>query len=233
QQPVNAASREVLRLLGRQLGEVIREQHGQTAFDRVEGLRRHVVAEHRLGRSAVSLIRRLSHLPIRDLVLLIRAFSIFSQLANIADDYIIRCEAASADLGPLERLKERADMSAERVYEYLAGTLICPVITAHPTEVRRQSIIDREHAIADLLQVGSWVGVDRVGSPFVSASSLDYAVQRFSAIAFDHYLEQLHLLGRELSLSDEFVPVSKSLIALSAKGPAPSPQKADELYRRA
>src|SRR5207302_1090982 len=39
--------------------------------------------------------------------------------------------------------------------------------------------------------------------------------------------------GRELSLSDEFVPVSKSLIALSAKGPAPSPQKADELYRRA
>ena len=44
-------------------------------------------------------------------------------------------------------------MSAERVYEYLAGTLICPVITAHPTEVRRQSIIDREHAIADLLPV--------------------------------------------------------------------------------
>src|SRR5438105_10883627 len=89
--PVNGASREVVRLLGRQLGEVIREQHGQTAFDRVEGLRRHVVAEHRQGRSAVSLIRRLSHLPIRDLVLLIRAFSIFSQLANIADDYIIRC----------------------------------------------------------------------------------------------------------------------------------------------
>lgn len=313
QQPANAASRELLRLLGRQLGEVIREQHGQTAFDRLEGLRRHVVTEHRQGRSAVSLIRRLSHLPIRDLTLLIRAFAIFSQLANIADDYVIRCEAASADLGPLERLRARSDMSAERIYEYLAGALICPVITAHPTEVRRQSIIDREHAIAELLpahqlytanktrqanvetrlkreirvlwqtrmlrperihvtdeinnaaailartfaqqlpavkrriaevfgfqgalppilQVGSWVGGDRDGNPFVSASSLEYAVRRFAGIVFDHYLEQLHLLGRELSLSDDFVPVSKTLIALSAKGSPPSPHKADEPYRRA
>jgi len=105
QQPVNAASRELVRLLGRQLGEVIREQHGQSAFDRVEGLRRHVVNEHRQGRSAAPLLRRLSHLSSRDLVLMIRAFAIFSQLANIADDYIIRCDAASADKGPLERLR--------------------------------------------------------------------------------------------------------------------------------
>ena len=105
------ASRELVRLLGRQLGEVIREQHGQTAFDRVEGLRRHVVNEHRQGRSAVSLVRRLSHLSNRDLVVLIRAFAIFSQLANIADDYIIRCEAALADQGPLEKLRDRPDMS--------------------------------------------------------------------------------------------------------------------------
>jgi phosphoenolpyruvate carboxylase len=313
QPPVNPASRELVRLLGRQLGEVIREQHGQTAFDRVEGLRRHVINEHRQGRSAVSLIRRLSHLSNRDLVVLIRAFSIFSQLANIADDYIIRCEAASADLGPLEKLRDRPDMSTERVYEYLAGALISPVITAHPTEVRRQSIIDRESAIAELLpvhqhfassktrqasvetrlkreirtlwqtrmlrperihvtdeinnaaailartfaqqlpavkrkiaevfgyqgplptilQVGSWVGGDRDGNPFVSAATLDFAVRRFSTILFDHYLEQLHLLERELSLSDEFVPVSKSLLALAAKSPNASAQKADEPYRRA
>ena len=46
--------------------------------------------------------------------------------------------------------------------------------------------------------------------------SLDYAVRRFAGIVLDHYLEQLHLLGRELSLSDDFVPVSKNLIALSS-----------------
>src|SRR3954470_12877861 len=85
----SGASRETVRLLGRQLGEAIREQHGQAAFDRVEGLRRHVVAEHRQGRSAVTLIRQLSHLPSRDLALLIRAFAIFSELANIADDYVV------------------------------------------------------------------------------------------------------------------------------------------------
>ncbi|HEX5281629.1 MAG TPA: phosphoenolpyruvate carboxylase [Micropepsaceae bacterium] len=313
QNPVDATSRELIRLLGRQLGEVIREQLGQAAFDRVEGLRRHVVNEHRQGRPAVSQIRRLGYLANRDLVVLIRAFAIFSQLANIADDYIIRCEAAAGDQGPLDRIRQRQDMTAERVYEYLAGTLIAPVITAHPTEVRRQSIIERESAIAELLpllqhyassttrqaeietrlkreirtlwqtrmlrperihvtdeinnaaailartfttqlpavkrkiaesfglqgplpailQVGSWVGGDRDGNPFVSAASLEYAVRRFSSNLFDHYLEQLHLLGRELSISDEFVPVTKGLNELAAKNTGVSPQKADEPYRRA
>ena len=311
--PVDATSRELIRLLGRQLGEVIREQLGQATFDRVEGLRRHVVNEHRQGRPAVSQIRRLGYLANRDLVVLIRAFAIFSQLANIADDYIIRCEAAAGDQGPLDRIRQRQDMTAERVYEYLAGTLIAPVITAHPTEVRRQSIIERESAIAELLpllqhyassttrqaeietrlkreirtlwqtrmlrperihvtdeinnaaailartfttqlpavkrkiaqsfglqgplpailQVGSWVGGDRDGNPFVSAASLEYAVRRFSSNLFDHYLEQLHLLGRELSISDEFVPVTKGLNELAAKNTGVSPQKADEPYRRA
>src|SRR5215831_9731313 len=92
-QPVPGASREMIRLLGRLLGEVIRDQHGQTALDRVEGLRREAVSEHRQGRSAIALITQLGHLPARDLVLLIRAFAIFSQLANIADDYLARCLA--------------------------------------------------------------------------------------------------------------------------------------------
>ena len=129
-QPSDAASREMVRLLGRQLGEIIREQHGQAAFDRVEGLRRHVVNEHRQGRSAVPLIRQLSHLSIRDLVLLIRAFAIFSELANIADDYVMRSQAGSAEQGPLDLLKNRPEMTPERIYGYLAGALISPVITA-------------------------------------------------------------------------------------------------------
>src|ERR1043166_4527701 len=129
-QAPSAASRETIRLLGRQLGEVIREQHGQAAFDRVENPRRHAVNEHRQGRSAVPLIRQLSHLPNRDLSLLIRAFAIFSQLANIADDYVARCKAESDDDMPLDRLKENSRISAERVYAYLEGALIAPVITA-------------------------------------------------------------------------------------------------------
>src|SRR5882672_6082259 len=150
-QPSGTASRKMVRLLGRHLGEVIRDQHGQAALDRVEGLRRHVVAEHREGRSVVALVKQLSHLPNRDLVLLIRAFAIFSQLANIADDYLARCEAELEDEDPLQQLKARPDMTPERVYGFLASALISPVITAHPTEVRRTSVLDRESAIADLL----------------------------------------------------------------------------------
>ena len=149
-QPLERESRETIRLLGRLLGDVIREQHGQIAFDRVEELRRHVVNEHREGRSA-TLVRQLSHLPTPDLVLLIRAFAIFSQLANIADDYVTHCEAEHEDEDLLQQLKHRPDITAEQVQAYLSHALISPVITAHPTEVRRKSIIDRETAIADLV----------------------------------------------------------------------------------
>ncbi len=307
----SGASRETIRLLGRQLGEVIREQHGQAAFDRVENLRRHVVNEHRQGRSAVPLIRQFSHLANRDLTLLIRAFAIFSQLANIADDYVARCKAESQDDTPIDRLKDNPKISADKVYAYLEGALIAPVITAHPTEVRRKSVIDRENAIADLLpacyrddgkraaeteirlkreirtlwqtrmlrperikvideidnamsfmartfmtqlpavkhklatlfdlhgplpaafRVGSWVGGDRDGNPFVTASTLEYSAKHLAEIAIDHYLDEVYRLGGELSLSDELVPVSKALAALAASGPHTSVHKADEPYRQA
>ena len=308
-QPLGTASRKFVRLLGRHLGEVIRDQHGQSALDRVESLRRHVVAEHREGRSVIALVKQLSHLPNRDLVLLIRAFAIFSQLANIADDYLAR---ELEDEDPLQLLKARADMTPERIYGFLASALISPVITAHPTEVRRTSVLDRESAIADLLPVydhhtgerrrldietrlkreirtlwqtrmlrpmrihvtdeidnaaaifahtflsqlpivkrrlaalfglegplppflraGSWVGGDRDGNPFVTAATLDYSVRRLAEIALDHYLDELQALGKELSLSDELVPVSKELAALATKSSHASEHKADEPYRRA
>jgi len=312
-EPTSSASREMLRMLGRLLGDVIREQHGQAAFDRVEDLRRHVVHEHREGRSAVSLMRQLSHLSNRDLTILIRAFAIFSQLANLADDYLARCKAESEDHGTLERLKAHPEITAGRVHTYLSGATIMPVITAHPTEVRRKSVIDRESAIADLLpafhhyaankakragiethlkreirtlwqtrmlrperipvtdeidyaasimastlisqlpvvkhevatmfglhgplppalRVGSWVGGDRDGNPFVTAATLEYSVRRLAEITLDHLLEQLYQLGAELSLSDDLAPVSKALTALAQNNPHISAHKADEPYRQA
>jgi phosphoenolpyruvate carboxylase len=312
-QPSGGDSRDMVRLLGRHLGEVIRDQHGQSALDRVEGVRRDVVGEYRQGRSVTTLVRQFSHLPNRELVLLIRAFAIFSQLANIADDYHARCEAERDDQDPLAGLKANPDMTPERVYAFLSNALIVPVITAHPTEVRRTSIINRESAIADLLpaydyyaankakrrdieiqlkreirtlwqtrmlrptrihvsdeidnaisifartfisqvpavkrrlsalfgldvplpgflRVGSWVGGDRDGNPFVTAATLDYSVRRLAELAIDHYLDEIQALGGELSLSDELVPVSKALAALTAKSAHLSEHKADEPYRRA
>src|SRR5262249_20783910 len=101
-------------------------------------------------------------LPNRDLVVLIRAFAIFSQLANTADDYVARCEADREDNDPLQMLKADPMMTPERVYAYLAGASIMPVITAHPTEVRRKSILDRESAIADLLPLYNHFGPSKI-----------------------------------------------------------------------
>src|SRR5258705_407556 len=210
-QPSRSASREIIRLLGRLLGEVIHDQHGQVALDRVEQLRRHAVAEHRQGRSAVALFKQLRLLPNRDMVLLIRAFAIFSQLANIADDYIARCETERDDHDPLQRLKAHRDITSERVYEFLSSALISPVITAHPTEVRRKSVLDRETAIADLLP------------RYDTAASNE---------ARRDDIEKDHALGGELSLSDELVRVSKDLDGLASKSANASAHKADEPYRR-
>jgi len=80
--------------------------------------------------------------------------------------------------------------------------------------------------------VASWVGGDRDGNPFVTSATLDYAGHRLSEIVLDHYLEEIHALGSELSLSDRLVHVSKALAALAAKSANASAHKADEPYRR-
>jgi phosphoenolpyruvate carboxylase len=312
-QPLRAESRELVRLLGRQLGEIIRDQHGQDALDRVEALRRDVVDEHRQGRQVTTNVEQFSDLPIHELVLLVRAFAIFSQLANITDDYQARRESDLDDRDPLALLCERPGLTPERLRAFLADVQLVPVITAHPSEVRRASVINREAAIADLLpsydfhaankkrrgdietqlkreirilwqtrmlrptrihvsdeidnalstfarsfiseiprvkrrlasmfkmdaplppflRVGSWVGGDRDGNPFVSAVTLEYSVRKMAELAIDHYLGEIEALGDALSLSDELVPVSKALAALAASGAHGFEQKSDELYRLA
>jgi phosphoenolpyruvate carboxylase len=151
------ASRETIRLLGRILGTVIREQHGldpdslargQADLDIVEEIRQQSVGEHRSGTGEMSLDRRLSRLDEPQVALLIRAFSIFSQLANIADDHIAHLQKGP---GPLQHLESFANVNAKNVSAFLSDALLSPVITAHPTEVRRKSILDRETDIAALL----------------------------------------------------------------------------------
>ena len=145
------ASRAAIRLLGRLLGDVIREQHGQRAYEQIEDIRRQSVGDYRDGAAGSDLGERLARLSLADMVLLIRAFSIFSQLANIADDHLARREMQIDDHGPLQRL-EAARLDPALVRAFLEKAVLSPVITAHPTEVRRKSILDRELAITELLE---------------------------------------------------------------------------------
>ncbi|HET7084873.1 MAG TPA: phosphoenolpyruvate carboxylase [Rhizomicrobium sp.] len=145
--------RVLIRLLGRFLGEVIREQHGADAFQLVEDIRRQSVGEHRASAGAQGEIAadRLKSLSQADVLLLIRAFSIFSQLANIADDHISRRETKALGSGAAQRMELHTGLTPKRVRAYLAEALFVPVITAHPTEVRRKSILDRENELSELL----------------------------------------------------------------------------------
>ena len=152
EQKTASEDRAFIRLLGRLLGEVIREQHGQTAYALVEDIRRQSVGDYRTGQGELALDRLLVGLSQPDMLLLIRAFSIFSQLANTADDHILRRQLKALGSGSVQRLELSAGLSAKKVRRFLKDALFVPVITAHPTEVRRKSILDRETEIGELLE---------------------------------------------------------------------------------
>ncbi|HEU0096455.1 MAG TPA: phosphoenolpyruvate carboxylase, partial [Rhizomicrobium sp.] len=154
EQPKITDDRASIRLLGRLLGEVIREQHGDEAFALVEDIRRQSVGEHRAAPSGKgeAALDRLKGLSQPDILLLIRAFSIFSQLANIADDHALRRETKALGSGAAQRMEAHPGLTPRRVRDYLKDALFVPVITAHPTEVRRKSILDRENELSALLE---------------------------------------------------------------------------------
>ncbi len=131
---------------------MIREQHGSAAFDLVEHIRRQSVGDFRAGAGDMALDRLLDGLSQPDMLLLIRAFSIFSQLANIADDHGLRRETRALGTGAAQRLEHQTGLSAKRVRAFLKDASFVPVVTAHPTEVRRKSVLDREIELGELLQ---------------------------------------------------------------------------------
>jgi len=152
-----------IRLLGRILGDVIREQEGKAAFELVERVRQLSVA-YRLKSDAQAgraLDRLLKNLSGDQTVSVIRAFSYFSHLANIAEDrhHVRRRDhherQGHLQEGSLSMTLERlaaADIRAADIAKTLAHAYISPVLTAHPTEVQRKSILDAERTIAELVE---------------------------------------------------------------------------------
>ena len=151
-----------IRLLGRLLGDVIREHEGVAIYELIEQIRQLSVAYRRQADHAADrqLKKLLKGLTDDQAVSVIRAFTYFSHLANLAEDrhHIRRREvherAGSVQEGSLAHTWERmhrAGVPAERIAETLAHGHVSPVLTAHPTEVQRKSILDAERAIARLL----------------------------------------------------------------------------------
>ncbi|MRW85364.1 phosphoenolpyruvate carboxylase [Pseudoduganella sp. FT26W] len=159
----DAPLKEDIRLLGRLLGDVLRDQEGEEVYAVVETIRQTAVRFRREADAgaAKELDGMLKILTKEQTISVVRAFSYFSHLANIAEDqHHIRRRRAHLLAGSkpqqgsvnfaLCKLKE-AGVSQETVSTFFQDALIAPVLTAHPTEVQRKSILDAEHDIARLL----------------------------------------------------------------------------------
>lgn len=321
--------REDVRLLGRILGDTLREQEGDETFQLIENVRRAAVRFRKTQDDSdrVQLEQTLDSLSHSEALLVVRAFSYFSQLSNIAEDlhhnrrHRAHLKAGSPPkdgslLLALERIEDKR-IGKKILQDFLDSALISPVLTAHPTEVQRKSILDcqliisqllsdrdrldmtpddlayneetlhrfvlilwqtrmlrtakltvrdeiknglefyrytflteipriyanlekqlearfdKDIRIPPLLRVGSWIGGDRDGNPFVTHDVMLDAMHQHASLAFEHYLSETHLLGTRLSLTDRLVDVSDELRKLSDASPDKAASRADEPYRRA
>jgi phosphoenolpyruvate carboxylase len=324
----DARLRTDIRLLGRILGDTVRDQEGAEVFDLVERIRQTSIRFHRdedkLARRELEAI--LDSMSTSDTVRIVRAFSYFSHLANIAEDQNnIRQMRGRGAGGPRASTlaqtlahAKTAGLSAADLRRFFGAAQVSPVLTAHPTEVRRKSTIDREMEIAALLDrrdrvqmtpeeieasaeqlrravltlwqtnllrrtkltvldevanglsfydytflhevprlhcaledrlnqeeggtpgelasfltMGSWIGGDRDGNPFVTADVMRGTLRLQSSRVMNFYLEELHVLGSELSLAAHLADVSDELRALAERSPDKSPHRSGEPYRLA
>jgi phosphoenolpyruvate carboxylase len=151
-----------IRLLGRILGDVIRQQEGQEAYALAEEVRQLSVAYRRDGNAAAdkALQKLLRKISTDQTVMVIRAFTYFSHLANLAEDrhhsrrralHLRKGEMQEGSIESALHQLNKAGVTKGAIIKALEGAVISPVLTAHPTEVQRKSILDAERAIALLL----------------------------------------------------------------------------------
>ncbi|MHA6723870.1 phosphoenolpyruvate carboxylase [Sphingomonas sp. RS2018] len=300
-----------VRFLGKLLGDVIRSYDGDTLFKRIEYIRAASVDRARGVAGAEAIDTGLDRLTLDETLDFTRGFMLFSMLANLAED---RQGVAAEDGADVAHALSRLDaegVGRDAVMALLDGALIAPVLTAHPTEVRRKSMIDHRNRIADLmalrdrsleetadgdriddailrqiallwqtrvlrrerlyvadevetalsylrdvflpalpalyarwdrllgervpsfLRPGTWIGGDRDGNPFVTADSLALALGRAAEAVLGYYLDAVHALGAELSISTEHVKVADGVLSLAIMSGDDAPTRADEPYRRA
>jgi phosphoenolpyruvate carboxylase len=155
--------REDIRLLGTILGDTVREQNGEEVFDLIERAR---VESFRVRRSEIDrteLAGMFDGIDIHQAIPVIRAFTHFALLANVAEDihrerrravHVAAGEPPQASSLAATYLKlDSAQLDSAIVADALAGALVSPVITAHPTETRRRTVFDTQHRITELMRL--------------------------------------------------------------------------------
>ncbi|MCW1245579.1 phosphoenolpyruvate carboxylase [Pseudomonas sp. SAICEU22] len=152
---IDARLREDVHLLGELLGNTIRDQYGDTFLDKIEQIRKGAKADRR-GSMDAELSASLNQLSEDELLPVARAFNQFLNLANIAEQYQLIHRREESKPAPFEarvlpellaRLRAEGH-SAESLARQLGRLDIELVLTAHPTEVARRTLIQKYDAIA-------------------------------------------------------------------------------------
>jgi phosphoenolpyruvate carboxylase len=300
-----------IRFLGKLLGDVIRAYGGTALYDRTEAIRSASVERYRGLALPDATDMALDRLSLDETLDFTRGFMLFSMLANLAEDRQgIAAEPGTDVEAAIARLAAEG-VDRDQVLALLDRALIAPVLTAHPTEVRRKSMIDHRNRIAELMKLrdagtattpdgdrvdeailrqiallwqtrvlrrerlfvadevetalsylrdvflptlpalyqrwdralgvrvpsfirpGSWIGGDRDGNPFVVAESLKGALARAGETVLQHYLDAVHNLGAELSISSEHAAIDADVVALAEASGDTAQSRSDEPYRRA
>ena len=263
-----------------------------------------------------------------EILRVIRSFSIFSALANIAEDVYQTHEQRYAkisnklQIGSLEKslknLKSKG-ISQDKILKAMEKVSIVPVLTAHPTQVQRKSILDLTKKLTDILDkyenvklhqidenewlndlsrgiqiwwqtamlratklrvtdeisnalsyynitffnevprlmnkfqeiskklgnsemksqalipltMGMWIGGDRDGNPYVTVNTLETSAQEQAIKLFQHYLDVVREIYRDLSMSIAMTNVTEELQKLADASGEVSPHRTREPYRRA
>ncbi len=183
-----------VRYLGNLLGDVIRAYGGDSLFERIERVRSVSVDQHRGLVDAKDVDRELETLGLDDALHFVRAFMLFSMLANLAEDRqsaVIEGETGLEEV--LERL-QRLGVELPQVQDALSDMLVMPVLTAHPTEVRRKSVIDHLNRIGELLALK-----DSGQTDTSAGRSIDHAIRQQIALLWQTRL----LRHQRLTVLDE------------------------------
>jgi phosphoenolpyruvate carboxylase len=309
--PTAIAQNADIRYLGKLLGDVIRAYGGDALFARIEHIRATSVDRYRGIAGASAVDRGLDALGLDDTLAFVRGFMLFSMLANLAEDRQAAAHPAGDDVAAAVARLAAEGVGCETAASLLDRSLIVPVLTAHPTEVMRKSMLDHRNRIAGLmrlrdlgraetrdgdvieeailrqiallwqtrplrrerlyvadeveialayfrdmllpalpalytrwerilchrprsfLRLGSWIGGDRDGNPNVTADSLRLAMREASHTVIASYLDQVHALGADLSISTELTTPTDAIIAMADGSGDLNTARRDEPYRRA
>jgi phosphoenolpyruvate carboxylase len=152
--PVNApvvAQNADVRFLGKLLGDVIRTYGGSTLLDRIEAIRAASVDRFRGIANPRGLAAGWESLSLDETVAFVRSFMLFSMLANLAEDRQGVAGEKDGTLSAALLFLEKQGITRPHAAALLDQALITPVLTAHPTEVMRKSMLDHRNRIASLM----------------------------------------------------------------------------------